>query len=347
MTAQGKNNHDETNTFNKLHVGEWVEVRCQNEILATLDERGCLDNLPFMPEMLQFCGKKYLVYKRADKTCDTITGNYHSRRMQNAVHLADLRCDGVAHGGCDATCMIFWKEAWLKRVDKTGVARKPGNAGDRGPVVADTPNLGCTLEDLYQATKSENSDSLDEDVYSCQATELLRATRPLPWWDIRQYWRDLASGNFNPSDFVRILAIGIINWFSVKLRGIRIYPFFDTRLMVESGTPKGNLDLQPGEMVQVKNLPEILRTLDKLGKNRGLYYDMNGEMLKYCNKKAKVLKRVRKVIDEKTGKLLVLKNECVILQGMICCGHFSPNRLLCPRAQYPFWREIWLTRIDA
>lgn len=57
-----------------LRVGEVVEVRSEEEILATLDERGELDGLPFMPEMLQFCGRRFGVDKRAMKLCDTISG---------------------------------------------------------------------------------------------------------------------------------------------------------------------------------------------------------------------------------------------------------------------------------
>ena len=33
-----------------------------------------------------------------------------------AVHLDETRCDGQGHGGCQAGCLLFWKEAWLKRV---------------------------------------------------------------------------------------------------------------------------------------------------------------------------------------------------------------------------------------
>jgi hypothetical protein len=70
-----------------LHAGELVEVRSEPEILATLDAEGRLDGLPFMPEMLQYCGQRFRVFKSAHKTCDTIekTGG---RRMRNAVHLA-------------------------------------------------------------------------------------------------------------------------------------------------------------------------------------------------------------------------------------------------------------------
>ena len=47
-----------------LRVGELVEVRSEQEILATLDEHGRLDGLPFMPEMLQFAGQRLRVDKR-------------------------------------------------------------------------------------------------------------------------------------------------------------------------------------------------------------------------------------------------------------------------------------------
>src|SRR5689334_16203504 len=103
-----------------LKAGDWVEVRSQEEILATLDESGKLEKLPFMPEMFKFCGKQLRVFKRADKTCDNIIG-WSIRRMTNAVHLENTRCDGQDHGGCQAGCMVFWKEAWLKRIEKNTV----------------------------------------------------------------------------------------------------------------------------------------------------------------------------------------------------------------------------------
>ena len=94
--------------------GEIAEIKSAPEILATLDAEGKLDGLPFMPEMLEYCGQTVTVYKRADRTCDAILSD-GQRRMQDAVFLTDLRCNGDAHGGCQAGCLIFWKEAWLRR----------------------------------------------------------------------------------------------------------------------------------------------------------------------------------------------------------------------------------------
>ena len=47
------------------HAGDWIEVRSKEEILRTLDVKGCLDGLPFMPQMFQYCGQRFRVYKRA------------------------------------------------------------------------------------------------------------------------------------------------------------------------------------------------------------------------------------------------------------------------------------------
>ena len=56
-----------------LRVGDLVEVRSAEEIRATLDEHGELDDLPFMPEMLAFCGRRLTVHKVAHKLCDNIS----------------------------------------------------------------------------------------------------------------------------------------------------------------------------------------------------------------------------------------------------------------------------------
>ena len=79
-----------------LCAGDWVEVRSKEQILSTLDQNGRLEGLPFMPQMLRYCGQRFQVYKRAHKTCDTITGNYVGRRLSSSVHLeSSLRWSGL------------------------------------------------------------------------------------------------------------------------------------------------------------------------------------------------------------------------------------------------------------
>jgi glycosyltransferase involved in cell wall biosynthesis len=319
-----------------LRIGELVEVRSQAEILATLDQRGELESLPFMPEMLQFCGRRFRVAKLALKLCDTITatGMY---RMRNAVHLDATRCDGQGHGGCQAGCNIYWKEAWLRRV------------GDGEP--EPTPRMPrCTLPMLSAATR-KMADQVDpgDERYSCQATGLLRAApERIPSWDGRQYVRDVRSGNAGATAMARTIAVGLFNEYQdasrrrlpapLRLRSGRRYPFLEGRL---DKTPQQALDLQPGELVRVKSLEEIVATLDVNNANRGMSFD--GEMVRYCGQEFRVLRRVEQIIDEATGKMLRFKNPCIVLAEVTCVGAYHRQ---CPRGIYPYWREIWLERVE-
>jgi hypothetical protein len=92
--------------------------------------------------------------------------------------------------------------------------------------------------------------------------------------------------------------------------------------------------------VEIKSKDEIVQTLDASNRNRGMTFDP--EMLKYCGRRARVLRRVERIIDEKTGRMLHLRNPCIILQDVICTSDYHR---LCPRGIYPYWRELWLRRV--
>lgn len=337
----------------KLRVGDMVEVRSEQEILATLDETGALDGLPFMPEMLEFCGRQFRVEKRADKTCNTITV-LESRRLYNTVHLENLRCTGDSHGGCQAKCFLFWKEAWLKRANARSASQRP--AGPSESFAAGLSRLHCDRSRLEELTRQAEAPQTSEIHYRCQATDLLKASKPLPWWDFRQYARDVLSGNVGIMDVIRAALFHVfkntlrITAYRAQIRtynclqswrGGLHYPFLWGTL---DKTPRETLDLQPGELVQVKSHEEILGTLNKKNKNRGLKFDV--EMVPYCGSVRRVHARVERIIDERTGKILVLPGECIILEGVVCRAQYSERRMFCPRNIFPYWREIWLKRVE-
>ena len=312
-----------------LRPGDVVEIRSAAEILATLDADGTMDGLPFMPEMLACCGKRYRVYKRADKTCDTVgTSPTHARRMRDTVHLDTPRCDGSAHGGCQAQCLVFWKEAWLTRVTGRAAVAHPE------PVA---PEALVTLR-TRRSLAAELAGS--PPAYVCQATELVRASEPLPWWDARQYLRDLWSGNVGLPSFVATMARAAFNAVQ-RFRGGRQFPSVEARC--EGQTPTGRLDLRPGELVRIRSKEEIFATLNQQGRNRGLYFDV--EMLPFCGRTAIVRARIDRIINEKTGEMLHFSNPCIMLEGATCSGCLSRERLFCPRSIYSYWREIWLERV--
>src|SRR5258708_24614229 len=105
-------------TGSKIRPGDLVDVRSAGEILQTLDTDGTLDQLPFMPEMIPHCGKRYRVEFRALKTCTSgsPTGStMRSFKKEDVVTLEGLRCPGTEHDGCQKLCRILWREAWLCR----------------------------------------------------------------------------------------------------------------------------------------------------------------------------------------------------------------------------------------
>lgn len=331
-----------------LKAGEWVEVRSREEILATLDDRGCLDGAPFMPEMLSCCNQRFRVAKRADKTCDPAHEPWSIRRVKDSVHLDNVRCDGQQHGGCQAGCLIFWKEAWLKRA-VNGLVSADNLCQSRK--TATSSPAGCTVEALLAASHRFGPEG--EIVYSCQATDLRNFTTEMAAWDPRQYVRDLWSGNLATGlaadtwgnrllEFVlgaitlcRALIISIFNLVPRRIKG-PAYPHLQGTL---EKTPVENLNLQPGELVQVRTRDEIIATLDKHNRNRGMLFD--GEMLPYCGGIYRVLRSVHHIIDENTGKMVNMKSPCIILEGVVCQSDYHR---LCPRAIYPYWRENWLKR---
>lgn len=336
-----------------LRAGDWVEVRSREEILRTLDRDGRLEKLPFMPQMFQYCGHRFRVYKRAHKTCDTI--NFAGgRTLPGGIHLENLRCDGSAYGGCQAACLIFWKEAWLKPADRPDEEVSPQRA------------KGCTEADVFAGTRAKDQPLSGGPRYSCQATEVLEATAPLPWWDARQYAEDYTSGNagvgrlftgfvyasvFSCYYYLRRLgltgpAAGVSRVYDAVQRLYGGVPFPRYRGSIPPGQPAPMiaLDLQPGELIRVRSYEDILKTLDRDNKNRGLTFD--AEMVPYCGHTFRVRSRVTTFVNEKTGLINKLRGPAVILDNVWCNSRYSDCRMQCPRAVYPWWREIWLERIS-
>ena len=323
-----------------LHVGDVVEILSAEEILATLDENGEFENLPFMPEMLRYCGQRMTVHRSAHKLCDYISAT-GQRWMNNAVHLTGARCSGQAHGGCQTACSLYWKEAWLRRVT-------PNEIG-RGGQSANSDITKVDVSVLERATHKE-PDSDGNERFSCQATEMLRAAPGrIRVWHLDQYVADLKTGNVGLLALARAIFFHLFNAYQGRSR--RVLPRW---LQVKEGmawgflkglavgrTPTAKIDLQVGEVVRIKSKDEIARTLDSKRLNRGLGFEE--EMARSCGRTARVVRRVDRCIDDRTGRLLTMKNPCIVLEGVVCRGVYHDN---CPREFVPFWREIWLERVD-
>jgi hypothetical protein len=218
---------------------------------------------------------------------------------------------------------LFWKEAWLRRVK---------NPPPQQPATHDNG----IAERLQTHTKRTTPEG---EVYSCQATNLYQASHHLRTLDPRPYFNELASGNVGLGRFLKIAARAALY---EPLRKLGLIP----KVRVKgngNATEDAPLDLRPGDLVQVKTKKEIAATLNPKGKNRGLWFDV--EMLPFCGKTYRVRKRVDRIIDDRNGRMVRMKRDCIMLDGVVCSGDLSVGRWFCTRAIYPYWRECWLRRV--
>jgi hypothetical protein len=298
-------------------VGDVVRVRSLEEISNTLDANGCLDGLPFMPEMAKFCGTTGTVYRIVDKIYD-YGGRKDMRRMKDALLIAGLRCDGGAHDGCQTRCYLLWKSAWIIPVGA------PATAGRNIPIA-----FGPTVITEGNGTAKR---------YVCQFTELARASSRMSPWDPRQDLRPLMAGNVTLAAFAVALLTRLFN-VAQRLRGGLGFPA--SQRSPSAVSQRTDLDLQPGELVRVRDPERIFETLDRSGRNRGLWFDR--DMLKRTKQHHKVLARIDRIIDDASGRMLEMKTPCIILDGVDCSGEFMS---FSPQHDFPFWREAWLERGD-
>ena len=313
-----------------LRKGALVEVRSAGEILATLDEQGALGGMPFMPEMIPYCGRRFTVSARADKICDTIGSTLQSRQMTDTVLLDDLRCDGAAHGGCQADCRYYWNEQWLRPVDTLAA---PASAQDDADVAA-------LLARVAPGVRSAGEGEGDDVVWRCQVTEANAASIPLATIDPKPYFNELRTHNVSALTFAKVMG-----------RAAYMQPLHHFKLLAwpkgpnEKSPPRPEpLGLQPGDWVRVRRKEEIQATLTTEGNNRGLHFDI--EMVPFCGQVMQVRGRVTHIIEEHTGRMLRFGNDCIKLEGAVCSGERSTGRFFCPRQIYPYWREAWLERVD-
>jgi hypothetical protein len=299
----------------KLRTGDLVDVKSASEIAETLDENGTLDSLPFMPEMLPYCGKRFRVVRRAEKTCvEMLPGAYKIREFLNndVVLLENLRCDGERHDGCQRGCMLFWKTAWLRRAGEPEQTRRQEVASEK---------------------LAEGLKTMSASTYFCQSTELARTTHPISRPKILlKCFEEVRSGSRSAPEMFWLIVAPLFRKITARIPRRRLAGDLKR-------TPVGTIDLGPGELVVIKPAEEIALTLDHRGRNRGLSCDFG--MTQYSGGRYRVRNRLDRMISEPTGEMRNLEGT-VILEGLHClCWNVLGG---CPRQDFMYWRELWLRR---
>lgn len=309
-----------------MYAGNWVVVRSACEILSTLDENGTLDGFPFMPEMVDWCGKSFRVQRRVDKTC---IENYPLRRFpaDDVVVLDGPRCDGSSHDGCKHACRIYWKHSWLRPADMGNV---------------EIERVDGDLDKLRVRLKVKK----DEHRYFCQSTELLKSTEDFPLGvkhqRVRIALREIRNGDIGILQALRLATLFL------RQKILRKLGCDDWLNGPHKRTPPQSLNLQPGELVRVKSQAQIVETLDQRRSNRGM--GICYEMMQCCGREAEVRYRVDRLINETTGAMRDISDTVALkIRG---CGSLGEECLCynepgdCPRGELMYWREIWLERVN-
>lgn len=294
-------------------------MKSPEEILLTLDTEGTLDRLPFMPEMIEFCGRRFQVSKRVVKTCTSGTKAGSSMRVfrtDDVVLLEGLRCSGADHDGCQKACTIFWREAWLRKVDDSTVLAK-------------------VSAEARERLKARLKTKRDAQTYFCQASELLNATEHMPRRQrFTRCLSEIREGNCSVWELVQKIS----TWLIWRTRKIFLGAYGRG---TNKSTPVESLNLQADEFVEVKPMKNISETLNEAAHNRGLWFSPDMRLL--CGHRQRVEKRIEKIIVDGTGEMRKLHNT-VFLEGSYCgCAHVAFGG--CPRREYVYWREIWLRRV--
>ena len=156
--------------------------------------------------------------------------------------------------------------------------------------------------------------------YVCQMTEIIRASTQLSPRDSRHYWRDLTGGNVRLAPLLVVLSIRVFNGMNWRLGGA---PWPVLKPLESDSSPHQELGLQPGQLVRVKSKHAIESTLNRKLRNRGL--EFGTDMLFCCGGSYRVAARVDRIVDERTGELLVFKTPSILLEGAHANGGTRPD----------------------
>jgi len=98
-----------------LKAGDWVRVKSEEEVRAALDDKSRNRGLTFEPEMTRYIGSVHRVAQVVERIIDEQKGKMV--RLDRTVILDQVYCEGLCNKACPRKNPLFWREAWLERVE--------------------------------------------------------------------------------------------------------------------------------------------------------------------------------------------------------------------------------------
>lgn len=98
---------------------QWVRVLGAEPIARTLDERGALRGLPFVPQQWWTCGRKFRVLRRIQRILDDRGA---MRPIARSVVLDGVGCGGAGgEEGCGRDCPLWFRDEWLEPAEPPAI----------------------------------------------------------------------------------------------------------------------------------------------------------------------------------------------------------------------------------
>ncbi len=98
-----------------LKAGDWVRIKSQEEVRGALDAKSRNRGLTFEPEMTRYIGSVHRVAQVVERIINEQKGKMV--RLDRTVILEQVFCQGLCNKACPRKNPLFWREAWLERVE--------------------------------------------------------------------------------------------------------------------------------------------------------------------------------------------------------------------------------------
>ena len=96
-------------------MDDLIQPKSKAEIMPSLGPNNRNRGLWFDAEMLPYSGKRGRVLGKIEKIINEATGKMLN--LKDCVVVEDITCAGQFNRYCPRSDYIYWREAWLRRVD--------------------------------------------------------------------------------------------------------------------------------------------------------------------------------------------------------------------------------------
>ncbi|MFB7911256.1 hypothetical protein ACFY2K_09435 [Kitasatospora sp. NPDC001309] len=124
----------------RFSVGDWVRVKDEAAVRATLDAEDRHRGLWFTRSQWSFCGGVHRVERVVRRMVDD---HYRMRRLADTVTLAGATCHGAdGTQGCGLDCALLFRDAWL---EPASAPLPPARPATRWATVRSLAEISATL----------------------------------------------------------------------------------------------------------------------------------------------------------------------------------------------------------